>query len=102
MILEAALMTIKKGEEAQFEKAMAKAKLVISASPGFRGMEIGRSIENPQRYLLRVWWNKVEDHTVGFRESARFKDWRGLIGPYFDGTPAVEHYQAPFESIPVK
>ncbi len=98
MIHEIAVFTIKKGQGPVFEKAMAKAKQVIAASPGFLGMEIAASVENPGRYMLRVGWNTVDDHMVGFRQSERFKEWRAHIQDFFDGPPAVEHYQAPFET----
>lgn len=102
MILEVAMFTIKPGQGPAFEKAMAKAKQVISASPGFRGLEIGASIENPGRYMLRVWWSTVNDHMVTFRQSPRFQEWRAHIQGFFAAPPAVEHFNAPFESIPIK
>jgi heme-degrading monooxygenase HmoA len=99
MILEVAVFTIKKGQGPAFEKAMAKAKKVISASPGFRNLKISASIENPGRYMLRVCWNRLEDHMVTFRESERFKEWRAHIQDFFDGPPVVEHFNSPFETV---
>ena len=46
-----------------------------------------------QRYLLLVQWEKLSDHTEGFRGWALFQQWRAVIGPFFDGAPAVEHYE---------
>lgn len=100
MILEVAVFTIKKGQEPAFEKAMGKAKKAISASPGFQSMKISASIENPGRYMLRVCWNRLEDHMVTFRQSELFKEWRGHIQDFFDGPPVVEHFNAPFEAVP--
>ncbi|MGQ0676363.1 MAG: antibiotic biosynthesis monooxygenase family protein [Rhodospirillales bacterium] len=100
MILEVAVFNIKKGQGPAFEKAMAKAKKVISASPGFRGLKISASVENPGRYMLRVCWNTVEDHMVTFRQSDRFKEWRSHIQDFLDGAPVVEHFNAPFEIVP--
>ena len=31
-------------------------------------------------------------HLENFRATERFTTWRGLIGPYFDGAPVVEHF----------
>lgn len=100
MILEVAVFTIKKGQEPAFEKAMGKAKKAISASPGFQSMKISASIENPGRYMLRVCWNRLEDHMVTFRQSELFKEWRGHIQDFFEGPPVVEHFNAPFETVP--
>jgi quinol monooxygenase YgiN len=62
--------------------------------PGFVSYQLHRSIETGGRYLLLVQWLTVEHHTVGFRQSPQFKQWRALLGPFFVAAPAVEHYQA--------
>jgi heme-degrading monooxygenase HmoA len=92
MIVERALMAITPGREADFEAAMAQAKGVVSQSPGFRSIRVTRGIESPSTYLLLLEWDTLEDHTVGFRESELFTQWRGLIGEFFAEPPAVEHY----------
>ncbi len=99
MILEVAIFKIKPGQAPAFEKAMAKAKKAISASPGFQSLKISASIENPGRYMLRVCWSRLEDHMVTFRQSELFKEWRGHIQEFFDGPPTVEHFNAPFETV---
>jgi heme-degrading monooxygenase HmoA len=79
--------------EASFEKAMATARPLIEASPGFAGIEIRRCIETPNRYLLLATWRSVEDHTIGFRQSERYQQWRALLHKYYDPFPTVEHYE---------
>jgi heme-degrading monooxygenase HmoA len=93
MILEHALVDIKPGQEDAFEAAFAEAKKVLAAADGCRSISLRRGIESPSRYLLLVEWDSVDDHTVGFRESERFTQWRALIGLYFDGSPSVDHYE---------
>ena len=93
MITEVALIEIKAGQEAAFEAAYDKAKWVISQAEGYMSHTLQRCIETPNRYLLLVQWTSVEAHTVGFRQSDLFTEWRALIGPYFDKSPFVEHYQ---------
>ncbi len=92
MILEHALITVRPESHADFEAALPRARAVISAAPGFHSFAIHRGIESPDRYLLLVGWETLEDHTVGFRESAAFREWRAHIGPFFDGQPEVDHY----------
>lgn len=92
MIIERAQMAITPGSEADFEAALAKAEDVLAQAKGFHGIRIARGVENPSTYLLLLEWDTVEDHTVGFRESELFAQWRALIGPYFAQAPAVEHY----------
>ena len=92
MIVEHALITVRPGAQADFEAALVAARAVISAAPGFRSFAIHRGIESPERYLLLVGWESVEAHTVGFRESPAFAEWRSHIQPFFDGAPEVDHY----------
>jgi heme-degrading monooxygenase HmoA len=91
MIFEFADIEVKSGEEAAFEAAVAKAVPLFQRAKGCSGMELQRSIEKPSKYRLVVKWATVEDHTVHFRESADFQEWRRLVGPHFASAPAVEH-----------
>ena len=65
---------------------------MIAKSKGFLGYQIRRSIESPQRYLLLLEWETLEDHTVGFRGSAAYGEWRGMVAEFFAAPPAVEHF----------
>jgi heme-degrading monooxygenase HmoA len=91
MVLEHALISVRPGSHDEFEAAITRAREVISAAPGFRSFALHRGIESPDRYLLLVGWETLEDHTVGFRESPAFAEWRSHIGPFFDGLPEVDH-----------
>ena len=92
MVLERAQFRIVPGREDEFEQAFEQAKLVLARSKGFLGATLSRGVESPSTYLLLVEWETLEDHTVGFRESPAFGEWRGLIGHLFDGAPDVEHF----------
>jgi heme-degrading monooxygenase HmoA len=91
MITEIAQIEVKPGSEKEFEASVAKARAAFGRAKGFHGFELHRSVEKPQRYRLMVKWESVEAHTVGFRESANFAEWRALVGPYFAAPPEVEH-----------
>lgn len=93
MILEIAMLKVHAGLESAFEAAMTKAAPVIAGSPGYRGHELQRCIETPGRYVLLVQWETLEAHTVGFRQSPAFGEWRQIIGSYFSEPPVVEHYE---------
>jgi hypothetical protein len=54
-------------------------------------MELQRSLEQPARYRLFVRWQALENHTVDFRGSADFQEWRKLVGHCFERPPEVEH-----------
>ena len=96
-ILELATVDIRQGTNQEFEQALEKAQAVISQSKGYIGHQFHQCIEQENRYVLLIKWETLEDHTKGFRESELFKEWRALIGPYFENPPVVQHYTLKFE-----
>jgi heme-degrading monooxygenase HmoA len=94
MILEHADIRIDPAKANAFEEAIERAaRTVISNAKGFQGFKVNRSIESPGRYLLTIHWDTLEDHTVGFRESPAFAEWRAIVGPFFAAPPVVEHFE---------
>jgi quinol monooxygenase YgiN len=93
MVLEIAQIDVKLGMEAEFEAGVAKAAPLFRRAKGCSGMVLQRSAEKPQRYRLFVNWATIEDHTVDFRGSADFAEWRKLVGHCFASPPEVEHVQ---------
>ena len=92
MVLEVAILSIRPGESESFEAAFLEAQKIISASPGYQRHELRRCVETGDRYLLLVWWDSLESHTEGFRQSAAYQRWRKLLHQFYDPFPAVEHY----------
>ena len=99
MVLETAILNVRKGEAAAFEAAMKNARPLIAVTPGFKGLELRRCAEIPNRYLLLVKWQNLEAHTVGFRKSERYQTWRGLLHHFYDPFPNVEHYSEPLDLV---
>jgi heme-degrading monooxygenase HmoA len=94
MILELAILDVRPGESAGFESAFNEAKDIISAMPGFDHLELQRCVENRDRYVLLVGWERLEDHTEGFRGSEGYQRWRSLLHDFYDPFPTVEHYES--------
>jgi heme-degrading monooxygenase HmoA len=92
MVLEVALIDVLEGREDEFAAAYRKAHEVLSTTPGCRSVRMTRGVESASRFVLLVEWDSVEAHLENFRATERFTQWRGLIGPYFDGAPRVEHF----------
>jgi heme-degrading monooxygenase HmoA len=93
MILEHADITIPPGRQAEFDAAIQRGiATVISKSKGFRGAQVHKGIESPERYLLTIQWDTLENHTIDFRESPAFQEWRAIVGPFFARPPVVEHF----------
>ncbi len=92
MILEVATLHVKTGQSPAFEAAFQQAVPIISASPGFRGYQLQKCLEVEDKYLLLVQWETLEDHTVGFRGSSPYQQWRALLHHFYDPFPVVEHF----------
>lgn len=92
MITEHVELPVIPGREDEYEAAFERAKPLIAASPGFRGLSLSRCIERPNAYLLLVRWETIEDHLVGFRESPAYQEWRALLHHFYNPFPVVEHF----------
>jgi heme-degrading monooxygenase HmoA len=99
MILELADIRIKPGQQAEFEEAIARGlQTVICGAKGFQGAKVNKGIESPDRFILQIFWDTLEDHTIGFRESPLFAEWRAIVGPFFAAPPFVEHFVLTYKS----
>jgi len=93
MILELADIRIQAGRQAEFDEAIQRGlNTVIAQAKGMRGYKVNKCIETPERYVLQIFWETLEDHTVGFREGPLFAQWRAIVGPFFAAPPVVEHF----------
>lgn len=92
MITEHAILDVRPGQEHDFESAFATAKPIIAGMPGFRSLTLNRCIETPGRFLLLVEWQRLEDHTEGFRKSEGYETLRRLLHHFNDPFPTVEHF----------
>ena len=92
MITEHALLDVLPGRELEFVDAMERAKSLIAATPGFMSLRVERCLERPSRFLLLVEWERLEDHTEGFRGSVAYEEWRDALHHFYDPFPVVEHF----------
>ncbi|MGG1674827.1 antibiotic biosynthesis monooxygenase family protein [Neobacillus sp. NRS-1170] len=93
MILEAAMLQVKQGMEQEFEEVFRKASTIISSMNGYQSHELQRCIEADGKYLLLVKWETLEDHTVGFRQSEEYQEWKKLLHHFYEPFPTVEHFE---------
>jgi heme-degrading monooxygenase HmoA len=94
MILEIADIRIAPGQQAAFDAAVQKGlATVVSTAKGFRGFKVNKSLESPERYVLMIYWDTLENHTVDFRGGPLFAQWRAIVGPFFAQPPVVEHFE---------
>jgi heme-degrading monooxygenase HmoA len=93
MILEVAILNLKPGVAADFEAAFKVASTIIMGMPGYISHELQHCLEHGDRYILLVRWEHLEDHTIGFRGSPEYQQWRALLHHFYDPFPTVEHYE---------
>ncbi|MGY1842092.1 antibiotic biosynthesis monooxygenase family protein [Modestobacter sp. SYSU DS0875] len=91
-VLEHALLDVRPGHQEEFERAFAEARSIIAAMPGFRALSLSRCLERESGYLLLVEWDRLEDHTEGFRGSPGCQRWRDLLHRFYEPFPVVEHF----------
>ncbi|MBP4042755.1 antibiotic biosynthesis monooxygenase [Aeromonas taiwanensis] len=94
MILEVAHLQVIPGQATAFEQAFAQAQRIISAMPGYAGHQLQRALNDPHHYLLLVNWQRLEDHTEGFRGSPQYQEWKALLHHFYDPFPTVQHFEA--------
>lgn len=96
MITEIALLNIRPGKTEEFLDAFAEAQQIIEKMNGYLKHELQECIEEENKYILIVHWQNLEDHTVGFRESIKYQEWKKLLHHFYDPFPIVEHYKRVF------
>ncbi len=94
MILEAAPLQVRAGQEAAFEAAFLQAQRIIASMLGYRSHRLERCIERTGEYLLLVEWDTLEAHEQGFRGSPQYQEWKRLLHHFYEPFPVVSHYAA--------
>lgn len=97
MILEIAILNVRPGQNAAFEHAFGEAQVLISGMPGYISHRLQRCLESSSKYVLLVNWERLEDHTIGFRRSPEYQVWRRLLHHFYHPFPTVEHFETVLE-----
>lgn len=93
MVLEVAILNIIPGQENAFLKAFSMAQRIISKMTGYISHQLKRCTENQSRFILLVEWERLTDHTEGFRKSEEYQEWKKMLHHFYDPFPVVEHYE---------
>jgi heme-degrading monooxygenase HmoA len=97
MILEVAILNIFPEKTVEFEASFKISQSIISSMSGYRGHQLQKCLETDGRYILLVNWEKLEDHTIGFRESPEYQQWKNQLHHFYSPFPVVEHYTLKYE-----
>ena len=94
MILEVAILNVRPGQGAEFKLAFSEAQKIISSMAGYISHDLQRCIEDQNKYILLVNWETLESHTIGFRQSTEYFEWKRLLHHFYDPFPTVEHFES--------
>lgn len=98
MMLEVATLNVRPGQSLAFEQAFSIAQKIIASMPGYLSHQLQRCLETPDKYVLLVQWQTLDDHVTGFRGSPQYQEWKQLLHHFYDPFPTVEHYESVFEN----
>ena len=93
MITEIALLQVRKGMKEGFIVSFEKAQNIISKMQGYIEHSLEQCLEDDHKFLLLVKWETLEDHTIGFRQSEEYQEWKALLHHFYDPFPVVEHFE---------
>ncbi|MBO1510778.1 antibiotic biosynthesis monooxygenase family protein [Metabacillus bambusae] len=94
MILEVAMLNVISGKEKEFEQVFKEASKILSSMSGYILHDLQRCLEVQGKYILLVKWEKLEDHTIGFRQSSEYQKWKQLLHHFYEPFPIVEHFES--------
>jgi heme-degrading monooxygenase HmoA len=92
MILEAVILNVIPSQTEAFETNFRLASEFITKAKGYITHELQKCMEVENKYLLLIKWETLEDHTIGFRNSAEYLEWKKLLHYFYDPHPIVEHF----------
>ncbi|WP_028558925.1 antibiotic biosynthesis monooxygenase family protein [Paenibacillus pinihumi] len=92
MILEVAVLTVQPGKSSEFESQFRKAVRLVASTRGYISHELQKCVEVKDKYLLLVQWETIKAHSVGFRTSPVYEEWKALLMPFYEIPPVEEHY----------
>ncbi len=93
MILEAVMLNIKPNLENDFESAFQQASSIVASMDGYLSHELHRCLEVQGKYLLLIRWKTLEAHTICFRNSTEYQQWKNLLHHFYEPFPTVEHFE---------
>ena len=92
MLVERSELMIKPGLEDEFDAAVAeKAVTVLKGVEGVLSVQVGRGIENPDKFMLLVGWQSLDAHKA-YGDTPASQEVRAIMGPYLAGG-AMEHFE---------
>lgn len=93
MIIEYIRYQVPAEQHTAFLDAYRSAGQGLRASPQCIRHEISQGVEEPDNFIVRIEWNSIEEHELGFRKSAQFGPFFAKVKPFFPNIREMKHYQ---------
>lgn len=91
MLVERSELLVKDGMEEDFAAAMReRANPLLASLPGVRSVNMGRGVENPDKFVLLVEWESMAAHDA-FKDNPNYGPFREIMGPFLKGG-SMEHF----------
>ena len=73
-----------------FVDALGQTGPMFEEVAGFNGFTLKRGVEDPDRFLLTVEWNSVDDHTEWQKQNVN--QFLERLDPFINGKPDIKHF----------
>lgn len=93
-VVEVVVFELRNTPASRFGEVVEEAASLLIGAHGYQGHRAGPCLESDTEFVLMIWWASLEDHTVRFRQSAAYAEWRRLIDPHVQRSPWVRHFLA--------
>ena len=79
-------------ERANFEKAYVQAGQYLQASTYCLGYQVIHGSEEPNHYIVIIYWTSEQDHLTKFRNDQNFMAFFNLVKPFYNNLEEMKHY----------
>src|SRR4029453_11255678 len=97
MSIEVAFFTIKSGTEEEFLEVFRGQVFDLFRRGGAENIKLYRSQVTPNQFVKFGEWKSREARLTDFVGSPLYQEFLKLMGPFLDGPPGPDDYDAAFE-----
>ncbi|WP_327116376.1 antibiotic biosynthesis monooxygenase [Nocardia sp. NBC_01730] len=95
MIYEHTELRVRPGDGPWLTTDFAGVRHLLLQSPGCVSAELIRGVDHPDTYLLRVGWERLEDHAETFPATPQSDVIANAIAAHCIAPPRIVHYASP-------
>ena len=80
---------IRPGEQEAIGRTL---RTITAKAKGATRYKLHKGVESPERYVLQVSWDSVEDHMVTYINTPECEVWRSIVSPFYARPPKMKHF----------